>query len=179
MSTEKFMFWRNELSGFIDPPWFHQCARGGYTRGRQPLLWGEPAAAMRASAFCWRVACFRRGGNPPAPACPRRGKRERGRSKSSTLPQAAGLLFTLIRLPWSGSNRRRFASFRISHRRFALLPFALFSGALAPVPVGVLDLWNGCCHLSTELNRLRFRKRLVPPRPRSHPNSAIWLPTTF
>ena len=35
---------------------------------------------MGASAFCWRAACQRRGGNPPAPAFPRRGKRERGRS---------------------------------------------------------------------------------------------------
>jgi hypothetical protein len=30
---------------------------------------------MRASAFCWRAACQRCGGNPPAPAFPRRGKR--------------------------------------------------------------------------------------------------------
>ena len=42
---------------------------------------------MRDSAFCWRAACFRRGGNPPAPAFPRRGKRERGRP-NSLLPQA-------------------------------------------------------------------------------------------
>jgi hypothetical protein len=35
---------------------------------------------MRASAFCWRAACQRLGGNPPTPAFPRRGKRERGRS---------------------------------------------------------------------------------------------------
>lgn len=44
----------------------------------------------------------------------------------------------------------------------------------APVPVGVLDS-NGCCHLGAELKRLCFQKRLVPPRPRSHPNSAILL----
>ena len=41
---------------------------------------------MRASGFGWRAACLRRGGNPPAPAFPRRGKRERGRSDS--LPQS-------------------------------------------------------------------------------------------
>jgi hypothetical protein len=35
---------------------------------------------MCANAFCWHTACQRRGGNPPAPAFPRRGKRERGRS---------------------------------------------------------------------------------------------------
>jgi hypothetical protein len=42
---------------------------------------------MPASVVCWRASCVRRGGNPPAPACTRRGKRERGRS-SSLLPQA-------------------------------------------------------------------------------------------
>jgi len=41
-------------------------------------LWGEPAASAHASVFCWLVTCLRRGGNPPAPAFPRRGKRERG-----------------------------------------------------------------------------------------------------
>ena len=52
---------------------------------------------MCASAFCWRTACQRRGGNPPAPAFPRRGKRERGRSgflaaSSSRLRRADGRL---------------------------------------------------------------------------------------
>ena len=36
---------------------------------------------MRASAFGWPRSVLRRGGNPPAPAFPRRGKRERGRPK--------------------------------------------------------------------------------------------------
>src|ERR1017187_8668153 len=50
----------------------HRTARrGGSTRGVsaerfEPSLWG-------GAAWFWR-----RGGNPPAPACPRRGKRERG-----------------------------------------------------------------------------------------------------
>jgi hypothetical protein len=67
-------------------------------QGGEALLRAEPAASMRASAVCWRAACVRRGGNPPAacvrrggnppaPAFPRRGKRERG-NQSSLLPQA-------------------------------------------------------------------------------------------
>ena len=55
---------------------------------------------MCASAFCWHTACQRRGGNPPAPAFPRRGKRERGRSdflaaagsSRANVRHAAGLL---------------------------------------------------------------------------------------
>ena len=58
---------------------------------------------MCTSAFCWRTACQRRGGNPPAPAFPRRGKRERGRAdflaaagssrwRSANAGHAAGLL---------------------------------------------------------------------------------------
>lgn len=50
---------------------------------------------------------------------------------------------------------RAFLSF--THRRIAPLPSALFVELFAPVPVGVLN-FNGCCHLGTELNRLRFRK---------------------
>ena len=59
----------------------------GMHKGAAALLWGEPThdacqrfllAAQRADGV---------GGTCPAPACPRRGKRERGRSNSS-LPQA-------------------------------------------------------------------------------------------
>jgi len=71
---------------------------------------------------------LRRGGNPPAPAFPG-GETGKGRS-DSLLPQAL--------------------SAPCSHRRFALLPFALLSGAFAPVPFGVLNI-NGCCHLGIEL----------------------------
>jgi hypothetical protein len=45
----------------------------------------------------------------------------------------------------------------------------------APVPVGVHNS-NGYCHLSAEL-WLPLSEALVPPRPRSHPNSAILLQT--
>lgn len=51
--------------------------RGGLHKGAAALLWGEPPG------------CWRRGGNPPAPAFPW-GKQERGERKiPSLLPQAA------------------------------------------------------------------------------------------
>src|SRR5215467_10752543 len=56
------------------------CARGGSAERFETPLAGGAAASMCASAFGWHIACQRRGGNPPAPAFPRRGKRERGRS---------------------------------------------------------------------------------------------------
>src|SRR6516162_8783410 len=54
------------------------CARGVSAERFETPLAGGAAALMCASAFCWHTACQRRGGNPPAPAFPRRGKRERG-----------------------------------------------------------------------------------------------------
>ena len=82
-------------------------ARRGCTRGRQPSCGGS-RRTMRASAFGWRAACCRRGGNPPAPACPRRGKRERGRS-NSLLPQAfpsfAVRKTSFARVPLSAQGR--------------------------------------------------------------------------
>jgi hypothetical protein len=71
---------RNRAVVRTGPIPYHRARRGS-TRGRQPLLWGEPAAATPASAFCWRVACFRRGGHPPAPAFPG-GETGKGRSNS-------------------------------------------------------------------------------------------------
>jgi hypothetical protein len=56
------------------------CARGVSAERFETPLAGGAAASMRAGASCWRAACQRRGGNPPAPAFPRRGKRKRGRS---------------------------------------------------------------------------------------------------
>src|SRR5712671_7876574 len=56
-------------------------AEGGCTRGVSGGRFETPLVG--------RAACFwRRGGNPPAPAFPRRGKRERGRSN---LLAAAGI----------------------------------------------------------------------------------------
>jgi hypothetical protein len=68
-------------------------------KGAAALLWGEPAAATLASAVCWRAACPRRGGNPPAPAFPG-GETGKGRS-NSLLPQANSLV-----LSNSGTGRK-------------------------------------------------------------------------
>jgi hypothetical protein len=83
-------------------PW-GGCARGVSAERFETPLAGGAAALMCASAFCWHTACQRRGGNPPAPAFPRRGKRERGSSdfraaagssrwRSANVGHAAGLL---------------------------------------------------------------------------------------
>src|SRR5215472_9165491 len=53
------------------------CARGVSAERFETPLAGGAAALMCASAFCWPTACQRRGGNPPAPAFPRRVKRGR------------------------------------------------------------------------------------------------------
>src|SRR5260370_32124394 len=59
-------------------PLHFEARKRGMHKGAVALLWGEAAASTRASVFCWRGACFRRGGNPPAPAFPR-GETEKGR----------------------------------------------------------------------------------------------------
>src|ERR1700689_5519000 len=69
--------------------------------GGSPLV-GGAARPMRASVLCWRAACLRRGGNPPAPACPRRRKRERGRTQFLA-PQADSSRRLRIRKPWCAS----------------------------------------------------------------------------
>jgi len=52
------------------PPVIHGgMHKGGQRSGLKPLLWGEPPAFGGVGGTC------------PAPACPRRGKRERGRTK--------------------------------------------------------------------------------------------------
>jgi len=77
------------------------CARGVSAERFETPLAGGAAAPMRASAFCWRAACQRRGGNPPAPAFPWRGKRERG---GSNFLAAAGTSH------WRGTDGRHAAS---------------------------------------------------------------------
>src|SRR2546427_711981 len=63
--------WMNIPPGGVALRVFHRGdAQGGFQRsGLNPLLWGEPPVLGGV------------GGNPPAPAFPRRGKRERGRFK--------------------------------------------------------------------------------------------------
>ena len=74
------------------------CARGVSAERFETPLAGGAAASMCASAFCRHTACQRRGGNPPGPAFPRRGKRERG---SSDVLAAAGTS------RWRGADGRR------------------------------------------------------------------------
>jgi len=89
---------RSRLTICTWPRWVPSggCARGVSAQCFETPLAGGAAAAMGASAVCWRTACQRRGGNPPAPAFPWRGKRERGRldflaaAGSSRLPSADG-----------------------------------------------------------------------------------------
>jgi hypothetical protein len=96
---------RSRLTIWTRPRWRPSggCARGVSAERFETPLVGGAAAPMRASAFCWRAACQRLGGNPPAPAFPQRGKRERGSSdflaaagtsrwRSENARHAAGLL---------------------------------------------------------------------------------------
>ena len=83
------------------------CARGVSAERFETPLAGGAAASMCASAFGWHIACQRRGGNPPAPAFPRRGKRERGRSDFLAAAGSSS---------WRGADRRHAAGV------FALLP---------------------------------------------------------
>ena len=59
-----------------------------------------------------------------------------------------------------------------SHRRFALLPSALFVELLLRCQLGVLN-WKRVLPSRTRTDTLLFREA-VPRRRRSHPNSAIW-----
>ena len=91
---------RSRPTSWTRPRWHPSggCARGGSAERFETPLAGGAAASMCASAFCWHTACQRRGGNPPAPAFPRRGKRERG---SSDVLAAAGTS------RWRGADGRR------------------------------------------------------------------------
>jgi hypothetical protein len=63
------------------------AAPRGYTRGRQPSCGGSRQHRCVPALFAGAQRASGVGGTRPAPACPRRGKRERGRS-NSLLPQA-------------------------------------------------------------------------------------------
>src|SRR5215472_11589948 len=71
------ILFRSRMFSLLHWLWMRTLCSQGMHKGAAALLWGEPAASRRDSVFCWRAACFRRGGNHPAPACPW-GKRERG-----------------------------------------------------------------------------------------------------
>jgi hypothetical protein len=87
----------------------------------------------------------RRGGNPARPGFPFR-ETGKGSKIPSLLPQAMNSVYS------------RFIT-SLHHRRFALLPFALLVERNAPVPVGVLNILFGCCHLSFRTDLLREERR--------------------
>jgi hypothetical protein len=97
---------------------------------------------------------WRHGGNPPAPAFPL------GNGKGESRFLAAAGCFVPPTVPIHLSR----------NRRLALLPFALLLKHLLPVPVGVLNLKRV---LPSRYRTESLSRELVPPRPRSHPNSAI------
>ena len=95
--------------------------KGGFQRRFETALAGGAAALMCASAFAGTQRASGVGGNPPAPAFPRRGKRERGRSdflaaagssrrRNANVGHAAGLL--------CARSSSKFLSFTITNNRF-------------------------------------------------------------
>ena len=91
------------------------------------------------------AAVFAAWGEPARPAFPL-GKRERGVKIPSLLPPA----------------RISFHNRFLYHRRFARLPFARLVEQPAPVPVGVLNIVSGCCHLNFRTDLLREERRSTP-----------------
>jgi hypothetical protein len=131
---------------------------GGMHKGGLPLLWGEAQAAARARVLCWPRDVLAAWGEPTRPGFP---LGETGKGDVYFLPRC--------RRRFCPALPRSFLSVR--NRRFALLPFALLCGELCSGAGWDPQFQNGCCHLGIELRLLR--EELVPPRLRSHPNSAI------
>src|ERR1700681_434952 len=78
-------------------------------KGAAALLWGEPAASMRASCFCWRAACSPAWGDPPPPRLALGGNGKGG--LNSLLPQAiSGTLAGATRIAQHGWNGTVFMS---------------------------------------------------------------------
>jgi hypothetical protein len=137
------------------PRWYSSggCARGVSAERFETPLAGGAAAPLCASAFCWHTACQRLGGNPPAPAFPRRGKRERGcsdflaaagssRWHRASAGHAAGLLCarssSTFSLHYDHQTYRSIRSFRFPRslagatHSFAALLSALSMGRTGP-----------------------------------------------
>jgi hypothetical protein len=143
---------RSRLTIWTRPRWHPSggCARGVSAERFETPLAGGAAASMCASAVCWRAACQRRGGNPPAPAFPRRGKRERGssdflaaagssrwrgadgRHAAGGAPSTTTLLSITITKPICRSVRSAFQKSGRHHPLLAVLLSALFMGRDEP-----------------------------------------------
>jgi hypothetical protein len=97
---------------------------------RARLFWGSRKGACPLAGGAAVIAAW---GEPARPGFPFR-ETGKGLKIPSLLPQAMNSVYS------------RFNP-SLHNRRFALLPFALFVERLAPVPVGVLNILFGCCHL--------------------------------
>ena len=124
---------------------FHEkaflCQQKSFTRA---IFLGDRARGL--ALLRGEPPFLRRGGNPPAPAFPFRGNGKGDQKIPSLLPQAMNSVYS------------RFIT-SLHNRRFALLPFALFVEQFAPVPVGVLNIVFGCCHLGIRTEPLREERR--------------------
>jgi hypothetical protein len=108
---------------------------------RARLFWGSRKGACPLAGG---AAVFAAWGEPARPGFPFR-ETGKGSKIPSLLPQAMNSVYS------------RFIT-SLHHRRFALLPFALFVEQLAPVPVGVLNILFGCCHLKLRTEHSPRRK---------------------
>jgi hypothetical protein len=125
---------RIKMSGFPGPPSVLPCARRGCTRGGSPLVGG--AGSMHA---CQRVLLARSvppaWGEPARPGFPPEGETGKGVSKFAA---AAGCFFVHRTPPFYPVVIQQKALCvlpKLRHRRFALLPFALLSGAMLRCPL--------------------------------------------
>ena len=141
-----------------------------------PLVGG--AGAWRVPAlFAGLATCSGVGGTRPPRLSPGGGN-GKGGVQNSPLPQAASSRFNPSFYLFPIQREALCVLPEISPRRLALLPFALCSGAMLR-----------CQLVSSILKRVlpsQYRtepppspETLVPPRPRSHPNSAMGLQTTL
>jgi hypothetical protein len=105
---------------------------GGSRKGACPLAGG--------------AAFFAAWGEPARPGFPLWGNGKGELKVPSLLPQAMNSVYS-------------HSITSLHNRRFALLPFALFVEQLAPVPVGVLNIVFGCCHLRIRTDPLREERR--------------------
>src|SRR5277367_4193760 len=114
---------------------------------------------------------------PPAPACPG------GETGKGSLIPCCRRQFSFFRsasssdpssLPYSLLGSAHPASFPLIQSPTRPASIRTLSGTFVPVPVGVLNLLTGAA-ISESNCPATFRWPRVPPRPRSHPNSAISL----
>src|SRR5437763_229647 len=129
----------------------------GMHKGAAALLWGEPAAAMPASAFCWWAACFRRGGNHPRPGLPPGGNGKGG----IRFLAAAGYFCYPAHSNYSQSTPsiRLAVQLSLALRRSPIDPLQIGGHPLAVLPAHVIQALSHKMH-DTQLNP-RLRKHAL------------------